>query len=165
MRVWRGLSVVVGLMLMLHAGAAQADWLVDAAAAHARGDFQAEISVLKPPAEQGDAFAQFAVGVMCVTGLGVAQNYAAAVEWYRRAALQGHVAAQYALAMMYDNGEGVAKDYVKAHALSNMAAANGDNFAARNRDIIATRMTPDQIAQAQALASICMAQNYKDCDI
>ena len=51
-------------------------------AAHALADLRAS-------AEAGDAAAQFILGGMYVTGVGVPQDTAAAVAWYRRAAEQG----------------------------------------------------------------------------
>ena len=49
-------------------------------------------------------------------------------------------------------GEGVPQDYVRAHMWFNLSAAQGYQDAARNRDNIAKRMTPAQIAEAQKLA-------------
>jgi len=58
-------------------------------------------------AEQGDADAQFFLGVMYATGEGVPENDAEAVKWYRLAAEQGDARAQFNLGVMYDNGKGV----------------------------------------------------------
>ena len=49
-----------------------------------------EIDALRARAEQGDAPAQFALGVMCAEGRGVPQDDAEAVRWYGLAAEQGH---------------------------------------------------------------------------
>jgi TPR repeat protein len=64
-----------------------------------------------PIAEQGDASAQYNLGVMYANGYGVPQDYAEAVRWYRLAAGQGNAKAQYNLGLMYYNGEGVPQDY------------------------------------------------------
>ena len=48
-------------------------------------------------AEQGDADAQFQLGVMYAEGRGVLKSYVDAVKWYRKAAEQGDVHAQYNL--------------------------------------------------------------------
>ena len=48
-------------------------------------------------AEQGDAGAQFSLGVRYATGAGVPQDDREAVRWYRLAADQGHALAQYSL--------------------------------------------------------------------
>jgi len=45
------------------------------------------------------------------------------------------------------------QDYVQAYMWLNLAAAQGNAQAARNRDLAAAKMTSDQIAQAQALAA------------
>uniref|UniRef100_UPI00260B7424 tetratricopeptide repeat protein n=1 Tax=uncultured Neisseria sp. TaxID=237778 RepID=UPI00260B7424 len=47
-------------------------------------------------------------------GLGVRQDDAQAVQWYRRAAEQGHAQAQVLLGVMYENGQGVRQDYAQA---------------------------------------------------
>ena len=80
------------------------------------------------------------------------------------AAEQGVAKAQSSLAYMYAEGKGVLQDYVRAHMWSNLAAVTGDSESVSNRDIIATKMTPQQIAEAQKLARDCQARNFKNCD-
>ena len=81
------------------------------------------------------------------------QDYAAAVSWFRKAADQGHADAQYNLGNKYGNGQGVAQDFVQAHKWFNLGATSGDADAVKNRDLVASKMTPAQIAEAQRLAS------------
>jgi TPR repeat protein len=50
---------------------------------------------------------------------------------------------------MYANGEGVPKNITEAYFWFNLAAAQGDDDAEKNRDILAKRMTREQIADAQ----------------
>ena len=76
-------------------------------------------------AEQGNAVAQLAIGVMYDSGKGVPQDSAEAVKWYRLAAEQGDPMAQQGLGLMYDIGEGVPQDFVTAHMWFSIAAANG----------------------------------------
>ena len=80
-----------------------------------------------------------------------------AVVWYRKAADQGYARAQGNLSAMYTNGQGVVQNYVQAHKWYNLAAANftGEDYeqAARNRSIVEKKMTPQQVAEAQRLAS------------
>ena len=47
--------------------------------------------------------------------------------------------------------KGVQRDYVLAHMWFSLAAAHGHSGAANSRQIVATRMTPAQIAQAKGL--------------
>jgi hypothetical protein len=53
---------------------------------------------------------------------------------------------------MYAIGRGVPKDYVLAYKWHNLAAAQGYEKAKKNRDILHTMMTPQQIAEAQRLS-------------
>jgi len=65
--------------------------------------------------------------------------------------------AQYNLGRKYANGEGVAQEYIEAYKWFSIAATRVKVSADRDRlekerDILATKMTPQQIAEAQALA-------------
>ena len=55
-----------------------------------RGDFATALREWKPLAEQGDAKAQFNLGVMYDNGRGVVQNFALAHMWWNIAASKGH---------------------------------------------------------------------------
>ena len=55
----------------------------------------------------------------------MAQDYAEAVKWYRKAAEQGIAEAQYNLGVMYANGEGVPRDQAKAVEWLQKAAKQG----------------------------------------
>ena len=108
-------------------------------------------------AEQGDADAQYNLGVMYYDGRGVTQDYAEAVKWYRLAAEQDIAKAQSQLGYMYANGQGVPQDYVLAHMWFNLAAGRmppgeGRDRVVSNRDLAEKRMTPAQVAEAQRLA-------------
>ncbi len=52
------------------------------------GDYTTALKELKPLAEQGQADAQYNLGLMYSNGWGVVQNYKAAVKWYKLAAEQ-----------------------------------------------------------------------------
>jgi len=54
--------------------------------------------------------------------------------------------------VMYENGWGVRQDYVIAHMWFNLGATGGDRGAARNRDVVAAKMTAAQVADAERLA-------------
>ena len=75
-----------------------------------------------------------------------------AVKWFRLAANQGYANAQATLGFRYANGEGVPKDYVQAYMWSNLGAAGGDELGGKNRDLVAARMTPADISEAQRLS-------------
>jgi uncharacterized protein len=112
-------------------------------------------------AAEHNATAQFFLGTEHEDGsdtLGVAQDFVEAAKWYRLAADQGFALAQLHLGRMYEKGQGVPQDYVLAYMLYNLAAAQvrgtwvNTPFYANQRDRLAQRMTPAQIAEAQKLA-------------
>ena len=110
------------------------------------------MSWYRKAAEQGNARAQSNLGVMYAKGRGVRQDYATAASWYRKAAEQSDATAQSNLGVIYYNGRSVPQDFVIAHMWLNLAAASGDKDAVENRRIIAAKMTPAQLAEAQKLA-------------
>ncbi len=57
--------------------------------AHQRGDFATALRIFRQLAEQGDASAQYNLGLMYHKGLGVTQDYVQAHMWYNLAAAQG----------------------------------------------------------------------------
>jgi TPR repeat protein len=69
-------------------------------------------------------------------------------------ALQGHAGGQFNVGNSYAIGFAmVPKNLVLAHMWFSLAAAQGNEEAVKSRDMIARKMTPAQIAEAQALAS------------
>ncbi len=129
----------------------------EAAAAHKRGDYATAIRELRPLAEQGVAAAQYNLGNMYRLGEGVPQDYAMALQWYRKAAEQGVALAQTNLGLMYTNGEGAPQNHAQAHMWYNLAASKSPPGKVRhdavfNRDLVAEKMTPAQVSEAQKLA-------------
>jgi len=115
-------------------------------------DYQLAAKWYKRSAEQGHAGAQNNLGVMYAKGNSVPQDYQEAVKWYKKAAEQGNTKAQFSLGVMYALGQGVPQDYVLAHKWYNLAAAQGHEDGKHNRDVVAKKMTPSQISEAQKLA-------------
>ena len=76
-------------------------------------------------ANQGNALAQFKLGVMYDEGNGVAQNTAKAFEWYQKAAEQGNASAQFNIGWMYEHADSVSQDSVKAVEWYRKAADQG----------------------------------------
>jgi len=103
----------------------QAEALEEAKKAKQRNDFSSAYKLLKPLAEQGNADAQYNLGVLYNKGEGVPQSYAKAVKWFKKAAKQGLAVAQYNLGIKYANGQGVGKSYSKAVKWYKKAADQG----------------------------------------
>ena len=128
------------------------------------GDYKTALQDWEPLAEQGDASAQYNLGLIYDTGTGVLQDYKTAAKWYEFSAKQGNPDAQSNLGVMYDNGYGVLQDYVRAHMWFNIASISGENKnASKNRDIISKIMSSSQIETAQKLARECVRKKYKGC--
>ncbi|WP_455512162.1 tetratricopeptide repeat protein [Neisseria lactamica] len=83
-------------------------------------------------AAQGNAAAQFNLGVMYENGQGVRQDYVQAVQWYRKASEQGDAQAQFNLGVMYAEGRGVRQDLALAQEWYGKACQNGDQKACDN---------------------------------
>ena len=80
------------------------------------------------------------------------------------AAEQGHASAQFNLGVMYANGEGVPQNNLRAYVWFSVAAAQGDEDARSNRDIISETLTPEQLARGQDMATRCFESDFQDCE-
>lgn len=113
----RRLILAVALVAALAAPAwADLDAGVDA---WERGDYAAAYRNWKPLADQGDADAQYNLGVWYYH---VEQDYVNAAKWYRKAAHQGHASAQHDLGSLYTLGQGVLQSVAVAARWFRLAA-------------------------------------------
>jgi uncharacterized protein len=119
-------------------------------------DYAEALRLFRLSANQGNPQAQGQLGFAYLQGRGVDQNDAEAAKWFRLSAEQGESLSQSFLGMMYLAGRGVTQDYVQAHVWSNLAASHLSggvrDEAVRVRDTAASKMTPEQIVEAQRLA-------------
>ncbi|MUK41517.1 hypothetical protein GNP61_08070 [Aliivibrio fischeri] len=97
--------------------------------AYNEGNFKISYAKFSSLAGQGNASAQYNLGVMYANGKGVTKDDKQAVNWYRKAAEQGYAFAQYNLGVMYANGKGVTKDDKQAVNWYRKAAEQGYAFA------------------------------------
>ena len=125
-------------------------------AAFNRHDYTTAGLLLRSPAEHGNSSAQAILCFLHTHGRGVPQSFPEAAFWCRRSAEQGNPQGQYMLGLLYNRGNGVPENFVQAYKWLNLAAANASGpkreFSYRIRDSVATKMSPAQIAKAQALA-------------
>lgn len=103
-------------------------------------------------AEQGHDQAQHDIAWHYVAGEVLEKNYAAAHVWYRLAAAQGLLASQNNLGEMYLNGQGVPVDLIKAYMWFSLASRDGDQDALDSLADLETKMTAEQILEAQKMA-------------
>ncbi|HTS59276.1 MAG TPA: GAF domain-containing protein [Terriglobales bacterium] len=104
-------------------------------------------------ADQGDAAAQFALGVRYETGDGVPQDDQEAVHWFNEAAEQDDPGAQGMLGAYYSAGRSVPADPVKAYFWSILAKAGGDEASKSRAAMLASRLNRRQILDAQQQAN------------
>lgn len=107
-------------------------------------------------AEQGHPDAQFNLAVMHQNGWGVPQSDDEANRWYKLAADQGVTQAQIALGRYYALDFLDSYDPIEAYKWFSLAEALGDVDAADKREFIASRMTSDQVIEADGLINTWM---------
>ena len=108
------------------------------------------IQVMISHAKDGDIIAQYKLGTI-YAGL-LPNDYAEAMKWFSKAAERGHPEAQYNVGLIYEGGLGVSQDLIQAHVWFDLATAQGNSKAKERKDLLAKRMTPNQIDEAQRLA-------------
>jgi len=127
MKLKRAIAAIV--LVSAFAAPVAAGTFEDAVDAHARGDHAKALRLIRPLANDGDATAQFNLGLMYMTGQGVQQDYSAAALWFRKAAEQGYAFAQSNLGTLFRDGRGVAQDDTEAVMWFRKAADQGDAVA------------------------------------
>jgi uncharacterized protein len=103
-------------------------------------------------AAQGQINAQLTLGQICAIGNLVAEDLKEAVKWYHLAADQGDTDAQYELGKIYDERLSAKRDAVQALKWLNLAASSRYLPAIADRDALAAKLTPAQVAEAERLA-------------
>ena len=72
------------------------------------------INSYRKAANQGDAEAQFNLGLTYKEGQEVQQDNKMAAKWYQKAAQQGHITAQFNLGLLYQDGKGIRQNKTNA---------------------------------------------------
>ena len=94
--------------------------------AYEKKDYIAALQEFRPIAVQGNALAQFYLGIIYDNGEGVPIDYKEALKWYRLASDQGDTRAQFKIGMLYEFGQGVPQDYKEAVKWYRLAADQGN---------------------------------------
>jgi hypothetical protein len=119
----------------------------------------AALLLLQGAAESGHLPAQTELARMYRNGDGVEQDFAKMMVWYQRAADQGDVGAQLFVADGYGYGYGVEADLVEAYKWYEIAIQYWGSLAVRARDVLAEKMTDEQIAEAVRRAGAWLASH------
>ncbi len=81
------------------------------------------------------------------------RNEAEAFKWYLKAAEQGCDAAKFSVAACYEKGNGVVKNDLLAYQWYLLASVKGDELARGQVFEIEEKLTPEQRAEGQRLAT------------
>ncbi len=103
-------------------------------------------------AMQGDPFAQNTLGDNYWEGTGVLKDDKEAARWWRLAAEKGFAPAQHSLGkLLSGGGQGVPSDKTHAYMWLALSAAQGDEEAARQRDLLSKQLKPADVTTATQL--------------
>ncbi len=163
MRLPRMLIPIVFVLCLLVWSACAPEGFQAGVDAYNQGDYETAFKEWLPLAEQGEAEAQYNLGVLYDKGQGVPQDDTKAVRWYRLAAGQGNSAAQFNLGVMYANGQGVPQDDGEALRWYRLAAEQGKASAQNNLGVSYAKGQGvlQDYAQAHMWASLAAAQNQE----
>ena len=131
--------------------------------AYKRGDYATAYQEWLPFAAQGHAGAQANPGAMHAEGIGVPQDDAEAVKWFRKAAEQGDAGAQFNLGAIHANGDGVPQDDAEAAKWFRKAAEQGDADAQTNLGLRYANGVgvPEDYVRAFAWLNLAAAEGIK----
>lgn len=106
---------------------------------------------LKAAADQGDKTAEYLLGQIYLQGDRVKQDYAQAYRYTVRAANRGVVGAQFNAGFMTARGLGTPRNPVEAYKWFSLAAQQRYPAAAKNREVIRSQLTPEELQKAKTL--------------
>jgi len=115
----------LALILFASSMALGAETLDEAKTAIDAGDFNTAAAIYKDLAAQGNAKAQYNLGLMFSYGNGIKEDRVEALKWYRASAEQGFVEAQYKLGTILLRREWGMPDYAESIKWYTKAAEQG----------------------------------------
>lgn len=118
----------------------------------ARLEYQKAYNWIKAAADRGHPDAVYQLGMAYLYGRGTLQNYNYAHRRFEQAARLNNHEAQYLLGIMHRDGMGVPVSRELAYAWLNIAASNGNEVAALERERMAVIMLPAEMTRAQELS-------------
>jgi localization factor PodJL len=117
-----------------------------------RNDSKLAQAWFKRSAEQGNARAMHNLAVVLAEGVSGTPDYSGAAEWFQKGAEHGIKDSQFNVAILFARGLGVSQDLVQSYKWFAISAGLGDEDAARKRDEVGAKLTPEKLIEAKALA-------------
>lgn len=138
-------------------------WLLTVAAL-VSGQETPYMQSVRRAAEQGDATAQYELGLTYASGEGVPQNHEEAARWYQRTAEQGHAAAQSNLGGLNYHGLGVPQNYEEALRWYRLAAEQNEASAHYGLGVMYTygHGVPQDYVEAHMWANLAGADGFEE---
>lgn len=118
-------TATLACLLLAKPGRLTAQDLLEANDAFDRGEFVTAMEVYEDLAANGEAEAQYRLGLIYEQGLGTDVDFRAASNWYQQAAAQQSLPALAALSQLYLTGQGVIQDFKESLRLNEQAAQQG----------------------------------------
>jgi TPR repeat protein len=115
--------------------------------------FAQSVDDLKQKAAAGDVAAMTQLADKFFNGDGTAQDYAAALKWYRMSAERGDETGMLNLGFMYFNGRGTDRDYAEACYWLGLSIAAGTDHAGDAKKAVAEAeagLSPDELKKVQS---------------
>jgi len=122
------------------------------------GDYPGAMELLRPLADQGNAAAQYLVGLMYANAQGFPEDGAEGARWFEKAAEGGNPDAAYALCQNFSVGRiGAPPDLVKSYVWCDVAAAayatakrdESAGKAVTMRDLVGKKLKEEELVLAR----------------
>lgn len=104
----------------------------DGVAALQKQDYAAAMRLFQAAAIKSYGPAEFGIGYLHASGLGVPQDYKQAMDWYKKAVANGDLRAETSIGYLHSSGLGVPQDYKEAMNHYQIAASHGEHTAEYN---------------------------------
>jgi localization factor PodJL len=115
-------------------------------------DVEAAKAWYRKAAENGNTRAMHNLAVLLAEGAAGKPDYQSAIGWFERAAEQGMRDSQFNLAVLLARGLGTTQDLPQSYTWFAVAAAGGDDDAAKKRDEVGGRLPAPDLARAKLAA-------------
>jgi hypothetical protein len=122
-------GAVTGMSMGISLTAAIVYWLWKTKGYDGAAEEEIDFDSLHKSAESGDSQAMLMLASAFFDGVGVTQDKAKGLEWYKKAADSGNAVARYNLGVLYFDGDGVKQDRKKSLEWYRKAAENGHSLA------------------------------------
>lgn len=155
--------IVFLCLCVIPVAAAHADF-VDGIHAYQYLDFERAQREFLNAAQDGNARAQFYLGEMYESGVGVERDPQASIAWYEKAAAQAHRRAQTRIASIYHRGFGTRPDAAKAFHWYLKAANNGSVLAQYEVGRLYAAGSGTEVDAVEGYKWLAVASSYGDPD-